>query len=135
MLRLDLFGATDITSAEGSAAHSVLRQPKRLAVLAYLVLARPRGLHRRDHLVAIFWPDKDEDHARGALSQALSFLRRSLGEDVIRSRGDDVGVDTAMAPLREATHAPAWWPQRSLLQSAGNPFCNQPTVHLQLDAH
>lgn len=93
MLRLELLGPADLICTDGSAVCPVLRQPKRLALLAYLALARPRGLHRRDHLLALFWPEKDEEHARSALNQALYFLRRSLGEDAISSRGDgDVGV-------------------------------------------
>src|SRR5262245_12921902 len=39
-------------------------QPKRLALLAYLAIARPRGAHRRDALVAIFWPELDQHGAR-----------------------------------------------------------------------
>jgi hypothetical protein len=32
-------------------------QPKRAAVLAYLMVARPGPLHRRDSLLAMFWPE------------------------------------------------------------------------------
>jgi DNA-binding SARP family transcriptional activator/TolB-like protein len=74
----------------------VLTQPKRLALLAYLARANSSGFRRRDTLVALFWPDLDEAHARGALRQALRFLRRALGDGVIVTRGEEeVGVDGA----------------------------------------
>lgn len=56
MTRLQLWGAVDLTRDDGTVAASVLAQSKRLALLSYLALARPRGLHRRDKLLALFWP-------------------------------------------------------------------------------
>lgn len=71
-------------------------QPKRLALLAYLVLASPRGYHRRDTLVGLLWPESDEEHARHALRQALHALRRAVGPGVIVGRGDnELGIDHA----------------------------------------
>ena len=94
MYRLQVLGPVELTREDGSVVRSVLSQPKRLALLTYLALARPRGFHRRDHLVTLFWPEKDDSHARGSLSQSLSFLRRSLGDGLVRSRGDDsVAID------------------------------------------
>lgn len=69
-------------------------QRKPLALLTYLALAEPRGFHRRDTLLGIFWPDYDQGRARTALRQSLYNLRRALGEDVILSEGEDqVGLD------------------------------------------
>src|SRR6266545_543526 len=68
-------------------------QPKRLALLCYLALARPAGLVRRDALLAILWPELDEPRARNALSQALHRLRRELGPSVVLTRGHhEVGI-------------------------------------------
>src|ERR1700730_652338 len=65
-----------------------------MALLVYLCIAKPRGFHRRDKLLGLFWPDADHDHARASLRKALHVLRQSLGEDVVLSRGDeDVSVD------------------------------------------
>jgi tetratricopeptide (TPR) repeat protein len=64
-------------------------QPKRLALLAYLALAHPRGPHRRDTLLALFWPELSAEEARRALRQALHHLRRAVGEDAIETRPDD----------------------------------------------
>ena len=85
-VRLFTLGALDLQAANGTELRSVLAQPRRIALLAYLALATPRGPHRRDRLLALFWPDQDESHARNALSQAVYFLRNALGADAIVSR-------------------------------------------------
>lgn len=95
-LQFRLLGSTELRDGDGRALESLLAQPKRVALLAYLRVDRPLRLHRRDSLLLLFWPDSDESHARGALSQALAFLRRGLGEGVVVTRGvDEVGVDPA----------------------------------------
>lgn len=93
-IQLHLLGETGLLGDDGKPLDDVVAQPKRLALLAYLAADRPMRLHRRDALLLLFWPDADESHARGALSQALAFLRRGLGEGVIVTRGtEEVGVD------------------------------------------
>jgi DNA-binding SARP family transcriptional activator len=73
---------------------AVLVQPKRLALLVYLALANSQRFRRRDTLTGLFWPDVDGDHARGALRQALRFLRGELGATVLLNRGEEeVGVN------------------------------------------
>ena len=89
MLTLSLLGALELRDRDGNDVDTVLRQPKRLALLVYLALARPARFHRRDALLGLFWPDLDESHARAALRRALYFLRRELGEQVIENRGDE----------------------------------------------
>jgi DNA-binding SARP family transcriptional activator len=92
MIRFHTMGAVDLQGSSDEAA-SVLRQPKRLGLLAYLALASPRRFHRRDSLLALFWPELDQEHARAALRRALYFLRVKLSADVLTSRGEDeVGV-------------------------------------------
>lgn len=63
--------------------------PKLLALLVYLAVASPRGVTRRDTLLATFWPDRDGSRARNALSQALHRLRKELGRRVIENRGQE----------------------------------------------
>ncbi len=89
MFDLRTLGTLDLRVRDGPELLSVLSQPKRTALLCYLALAAPRGFHRRDSLLALFWPEADAEHAHASLRQAVHFLRRSLGEDVIRARGDD----------------------------------------------
>jgi len=96
MIYLQTLGSIDLRDGEGREIASVLAQPKRLALLAYLALAGPARLRRRDILVSMFWPEQDDDRARGALRQALRFLRNELGRKTLASRGDEeVGVDPA----------------------------------------
>src|SRR5512142_493502 len=89
MIDLRTLGTLDLRVRGGPELLSVLSQSKRTALLCYLALAEPRGFQRRDTLLALFWPEADAEHARASLRQAVHFLRRSLGEDVIVSRGDD----------------------------------------------
>src|SRR5213594_2162466 len=89
-----ILGALNLLGVDGHALTSVLAQPKRVALLAYLAAATPRRLHRRDSLIALFWPELDQEHARAALRQALHGLRHALGDGVLVSRGDeDIGLD------------------------------------------
>ena len=71
----------------------LLTQPRRLAVLVYLVLARPRGLHSRDTLTALLWPEADQTGARHALRNALHGIRQALGDVIITAGDGHVGVD------------------------------------------
>jgi len=89
MIEFRLLGALDLTDAEGREVKSLLTRSRRLALLAYVAAATPRGFHRRDTLLALFWPELDQEHARAALRQALHVLRGALGAEVVVTRGDD----------------------------------------------
>lgn len=89
MIDFRVLGPPRISASDGRSVELLVRQPKRTALLAYLAAARPRGPHRRDRLLALFWPESDDARARAALSQALYVLRSALGVDAIVSRGDD----------------------------------------------
>src|SRR5205809_2209176 len=96
MIELRMLGRLSLTAADGREVRTLLGQPRRFALLAYLAAATPPGLHRRDSLVALFWPELDQEHARAALRQALHGLRHALGDGVLVSRGDeDIGLDVA----------------------------------------
>ncbi|HWN18583.1 MAG TPA: protein kinase [Gemmatimonadales bacterium] len=89
MIRLRLLGSIELQDDTGHELRAVLAQPKRLAILGYLAAASPLGPHRRDTLLGLFWPDLDQEHARNALSKAVQFLRRALGDAAIASRTPD----------------------------------------------
>jgi DNA-binding SARP family transcriptional activator len=94
MIALRLLGPVDVRGHDGRVLGAVLAQPKRLALLAYLTAATPSGFHSRDTLLALLWPDSDQEHGRAALRQAVYVLRRALGEDTLIAYGDAVlGVD------------------------------------------
>jgi len=88
MITVRLLGSVDIRDAGGSELDTLLRQPKRVALFSYLAAAVPRGFHRRDTLMGLFWPESPQDQARNALSQALHVLRTELGEAAILTRGE-----------------------------------------------
>lgn len=68
-------------------------QPKRLALLTFLARAEFGMCLRRDTLIALFWPESDPEHARGALRQALRGLRQVFGEGVLVTRGEEeIGI-------------------------------------------
>jgi DNA-binding SARP family transcriptional activator/TolB-like protein len=94
MIRLRTLGSLQLHDDAGEEARAVLSQPRRVALFVYLALASPRGFHRRDRLLALFWPDHDDTRGRNALNQAVHFLRRELGTDSILSHADDeIGVN------------------------------------------
>lgn len=87
-------GTLELRRPNGQRIDSLLSRQKRVALLAYLAAATPRGLHSRDRLVALFWPEQDQSRARQALRQALTVLRSELGDDAIITVGDEeVGLN------------------------------------------
>lgn len=96
MVEFRVFGALSLTADNGRDARSLVAQPRRLALLVYLAVATPRGTHRRDTLLALFWPELDQPRARAALRQSLYVLREVLGPAVLVSQGtEEVGLDFA----------------------------------------
>ena len=119
MIRLQTLGVLDLRDGKGEALEAVLRQPKRLALLAYLAVAVPHRFHRRDTLLALFWPEFDQEHARAALRRALHFLRSALGAEVgggpRRRRGRRVGWRRSGAtPPRWSSCSPRATARRAL---------------------
>lgn len=99
MIELRVLGPISLKRSDGSNVASLLSQPKRLALAAYLAAPPPHGgrcLHRKDTLIAMFWPELDQQRARAALRNALYFLRTHLGSNAVvtGTGGDDVvGLD------------------------------------------
>ncbi|MDF1502777.1 BTAD domain-containing putative transcriptional regulator, partial [Roseisolibacter sp. H3M3-2] len=79
MLHLQTFGGLTVSHAE-RALGGATAQPRRLALLAVLARVGERGVSR-ERLLALFWPDEEEERARRALAQALYALRRDLGDE------------------------------------------------------
>lgn len=110
-MELRALGQIHLSSNDGTEAASVLRQPKRLALLSYLAIPSPGTWHRRDVLLGLFWPELDDSHARASLRSALYALRQGLGDGIVRTRGDEeVSIDpqaleTDVARVWEALNA------------------------------
>lgn len=93
MIELTLLGTQSIR-ADGRDVGALAAQPKRFALLAFLVVNEGDGYHRRDSLLAMFWPEMDQFASRRALRNTLYHLRETLGDGVIITQGDDaVAVD------------------------------------------
>jgi DNA-binding SARP family transcriptional activator/TolB-like protein len=95
MLRLRLLGSRELERTDQGDTNAVFAQPKRFALLAYMACRADR-FHRRDTLLAVFWPELDTFAARRALRNALYQLKIALGEDVFVARGDgELRIDGA----------------------------------------
>ncbi|MEO8139993.1 MAG: BTAD domain-containing putative transcriptional regulator [Gemmatimonadota bacterium] len=102
MLTLVMLGRIGLDGPDGLDFAPLLRQPKGLALLAYLASPRPGTWHRRDTLLAVFWAELDTVRGRAALRSALYSLRQHLGDGVLRNRGDD---EVSLDPERFTTDA------------------------------
>ncbi len=89
MIKLQTLGGLGLHDARGRELRSILAASKPAALLTYLAVATPRGFHRRDTLLALFWPELDQEHARGALRQALRVIRSSMTAGALLTEGDD----------------------------------------------
>ena len=96
--RLEVLGPVRVTATDdGDARVSLISQPRRLALLAYLSLCRPHRLHSRDVLLALLWPESSQNDGRHALRNALHAIRKALSPDVIVSEGDAlIGIDRSV---------------------------------------
>ena len=97
MIKLRTFGGLGLHDSQGRELRVILAASKRAALLTYLAVATPRGFHRRDTLLALFWPELDQEHARAALRQALHLIRRSMTAGALLTEGDDgIALDRDM---------------------------------------
>ncbi len=94
MIRLELLGGVDVVDPENPRTSTLVRQPKCLALLVYLVLAGPGAFRSRDGIFALLWPESNQRRARTALSQLLHRLRQSVGDEAIVMRAEgELGAD------------------------------------------
>src|SRR5688572_32532845 len=88
--RLITLGRLTLIGATGDEDTSLAKRRLKLALLAVLAMAR-RPVPR-DTLLGMFWPEQDEARARHSLSNALSSLRRALGQRAITTRDSTVAL-------------------------------------------
>lgn len=96
MFELFVLGAARIEGAAGRLTGEPA-QRHRLALLALLSTARDATMPR-EKLMALLWPDQGSREARHLLNVAVHVLRKALGDDVIRTEGDDLRLDTTLLP-------------------------------------
>jgi len=93
MLKLRLFGRFRAEDALGN--EIAIKSRKARALLAYLALP-PGKARSREQLATLLWSDRGDEQARGSLRQALSGLRRDLGDglaEVLRIGDEAVSLD------------------------------------------
>lgn len=92
---LRILGPLELHTTEGRPLRSLHAQPKRLALLAYMAIARGSAC-RRDTVLALLWPNLDDARARAALRGAVYHLRQVLGDAAIVSGPhDELAVEPA----------------------------------------
>jgi DNA-binding SARP family transcriptional activator len=75
ILQVNLLGALNL---QRDGVVRTVRLRKALALLAYLAITG--GMHSREEVVALLWPDEGERDGRNALRSTLSVLRQGLGD-------------------------------------------------------
>lgn len=93
MACLKLFGGAFLETENGLLSGPAA-QRHRLALLALLAVSQPRTVPR-EKLTAWLWPERDTDHARNLLNQAVYVIRKSLGEDAILAMRDGLRWNAA----------------------------------------
>lgn len=80
-------------------------QRRRLALLALVAEAGEKGISR-DRVVALLWPESDDERARHALNQTIYAIRKDLGADLIVGtrdlRLDAASLTSDIQEFREA---------------------------------
>jgi DNA-binding SARP family transcriptional activator len=85
---LRVFGTPRLERPDGTLYASL--QPKRLAVLIYLVVNGRKV--SRDALTGLFWPEQSEPQARNSLNQVVHGLRVVLSPDAVVSEAGTLSV-------------------------------------------
>lgn len=96
MIRFQTLGRIALLQDGVPLGQRLMAQPRRLALLTYLLVRSPDGGVSRDELLGIFWGDRSEREARKCLSQALHFIRNALGSGIITATRTHVTVDRTL---------------------------------------
>jgi DNA-binding SARP family transcriptional activator/TolB-like protein len=94
---LRILGSTELAGRLTGSGDGLVRQTKRLALLAYLALETAAGYRRRDEIIGLFWPELDQGQGRTYLRKSLHAIRGELDDGVVVSRGDEeIRVDQSV---------------------------------------
>jgi DNA-binding SARP family transcriptional activator len=105
MFRLKVLGGISL-ERDGRPVGGRASQRRRLALLAYLAAAGDRAVSR-DKLIALLWPERDQERGRHSLSQMLWALRQELGDEAVLAGIDELRLNPEVvhADLRELEQA------------------------------
>ncbi len=88
MIHIRTLGAPKIT-VDGVEAPAELQWRKNIALLLYLARTPTRRC-TREHLIGLLWPEKDDAAARQSIREAIRVLRHYVGEDRLKTAGDQI---------------------------------------------
>jgi adenylate cyclase len=91
-LQMRILGGLDLQGAQGG---NLTPPRKKLRALVALLASAPAAGWSREQLTALLWGDRDEQHARGSLRQALAELRRTLGDSTLLTDREMAAFDSA----------------------------------------
>ncbi|MEO8621150.1 MAG: hypothetical protein ABI625_08795 [bacterium] len=108
---LRLLGSVSVQK-DGQPLAGKAAQRRRVGLLAILALSPGRAA-TRDRIVGLLWADSSPDAARRNLSEAVYNLRRSLGDDILESTGDQLvlatnGIEADVDAFRSAIAGDDW---------------------------
>jgi DNA-binding SARP family transcriptional activator len=95
VIRLRLLGNPSIVGNDGSLITGPATQRHRIALLAVLTISAERG-QSRDKLMSLLWSDRDAEHSRQLLNQAVYNLRKALGDDALVSDSDSLRLNSEL---------------------------------------
>ena len=122
MLRLLTLGGLSLVD-DGVPVTGAASQRSRLALLAVLAAAGPAGVSR-DKLLALLWPESDDERARHALKQGVYALRRDLGNENAIAGTATLSLDSSVvaSDIREFDDAIARGDDAGAIAMYAGPF-------------
>ena len=106
VLRVSVLGGLSVRDDQGGALSGAAAQPRRMAILALLARAGQRGF-AREKLLALLWPDAEDDRGSKALAQAIYALRKDLGADDAITGVTELRLDPSLVSSDVAEFAAA----------------------------
>lgn len=93
MHTIHLLGSPRIEGPAGRVAGAAA-QRHRIALLAYLAMARGHGAPR-EKLLTLLWPEQGDISARHLLNVSVHAIRKALGDDALQTEGGEVRLSLA----------------------------------------
>jgi DNA-binding SARP family transcriptional activator/TolB-like protein len=95
VIRINTLGGLSVRDSDGKPVAGAAAQPRRMAILALLARAGQRGI-TREKLLALLWPDADDERGPRTLAQALYALRKDLGAEDAITGSKELRFDPAL---------------------------------------
>lgn len=106
----------------GSELDGIAGHKQKFALLTYIALEGPVS---RERLLAMFWPDREDERARHSLSQALYALRRELDGDYVQVEGDMISARQTRLDVERFESAIETEDWEAVTELYGGPFLDQ----------